>query len=286
MKQSKIFNIFLSLCMLVAIERFCRWQTGGFRLSKATTSHIYPFDCPAQALSDGIVQPFYFLGSGVQFYAFVSEDGQTVMKLFKHHHMGLSTDLVKKLLPKSLAAPILQKRENRMHHLLKSAQIASEKLSEETGVYFTHLCKTDGLLGQITLHDKLGIAHKLDLDTTEFVLQKRAIPVFEHLHLLFQNQKIEEALSAMKNLLVMIENRSKKGIKNKDGKVLRNCGFLGETPVELDIGSFTFRSHSTNPKPHKKAVQKGALQLLGWVKKNYPENLEQCTKTLLYENFD
>jgi len=286
MKRSKIFNIILCLFLVIAVERFCRWQTGGFLFTKATTAHVYPFSSTPQVGPSELHQTFYFLGSGVQSYAFLGEDGKTVIKLFKHHHMGLSTDLMKKLLPQAIATPILRNRENRMKHIFKSAQIAFEELPEETGVYYTHLGKTDCLLGQITLCDKIGIFHQLDLDQTEFVLQKRAEPVCERLHILFRSKKTGEAMQAMQNLLTLIENRSRKGIKNKDGKVTENCGFIRDTPIELDIGSYAYRSRSTNPDPHKKAVLKATLQLLHWVKINYPENLQQCRKCLLDENLD
>ncbi|NGX47202.1 MAG: hypothetical protein K1000chlam3_00574 [Chlamydiae bacterium] len=283
MMRFKIYKFFLATLLFFAVERFCRWQTDGFRYTKAACRHPYPFSYQTKTLPENLQQSFYFLGSGVQFYAFLGEDRKTILKLFKHHHMGLSTDLAKKLLPKAIATPLICAREKRMSHLFESAKIAIEKLPDQTGVYFLHIDKTSTCLGKTHIYDKLGIAHEIDLDQTDFVLQKKAEPTSEHLDRLFQGGQIKEAILSMKKLLALIEDRSRLGIKNKDGNVLENCGFLGECPVELDIGSFIYRVQSTNPDPHAKAALRATLQLLGWVKKNYPENLQLCREELLYE---
>lgn len=290
MHLSKIFTLFASFLALVALERFCHWQTGSFSIAKATTSHLYPlstrFSSPSskQTALPELDQPFYFLASGAQSYVFLSKDGKTILKLFKHYHGPFSIDLLKKF---PFTHKAVQKREKRMHTLFASAQIAYERLSEETGVYFTHLQKTKSLFKKIEIYDKLGIQHRLDLDQTEFVLQKRAEVAFQRFHKLFTNHQIAEASKEMKQLLVLIENRSKKGIKNKDGKIMKNYGFLGEKPVELDIGSFVVRSsRSTSLHPHKKARMKAARQLLSWIKQQYPQHFSFCKKELLDENSD
>ncbi len=284
MKRSKIYNFILACILLVAIERFCHWQTGGFRLAKATTTHLYPFKASPLPPPQGIYQSFSFLGSGVQFYVFVGEDQQTILKLFKHHHTGPSNDLVATLFPKRFAQTIFNKREKRMSHLLKSAQIAFQYLPKETGVFYIHLQKTDQDLGSIPLYDKIGIAHQLNLDQTEFILQKRIQPLTERLNDLFQRGQIDKALQSMDDLLLLIENRSKAGIKNKDGKILKNCGFLGDEPIEMDIGSYVLRKESKCPNPHQKARLKATLQLLSWVKCNYPSYLSICREKLIDEN--
>lgn len=283
MMRSKIFKIFLGLALFFGIERFCRSQTDGFRTTKALCQHPYPFSYSSGESSGNLDQPFYFLGSGVQFYAFIGEDKQTILKLFKHHHMGFSTDLCKKLLPKSLVAKVLAKREKRMHHIFTSTQIAASELAEETGTFFLHIGKEPLGLGKTKIYDKLGIGYEVDLDKTDFLLQKRAEPASTYLRQLFQKGAAEEAIFAMQSMKDLIEKRSKMGIKNKDGNILENCGFLENHPVELDIGSFTYREQSTNPDPHSKAAFRATLQMLGWVKKNHPEYLHKCTAELLHE---
>lgn len=284
MKRLKIFNILLGGFLFLSIERFCHSQTDGFRLNKAISSHEYPFKYSSQNTSLSLHQPFYYLGKGVQFYAFLGEDGQTILKLFKHHHFGLSTDALKKCVPNFFSKRIIACRERRMGHLFESVRIACEEIPMNTGVFFVHIGKNSSRLGRGIIYDKLGIQHEIDWDKTDFLLQTRAEPVKQHLSRLFQKGQIKEAIAHMTKLIHSIEERSRLGIKNKDGNILENCGFVGDDyPIEIDIGSFVHRTHSVNPDPHSKAGMRARLQLLGWVKRNYPEKLPLCKETLLYE---
>jgi len=284
MMRSKIIKICLAAALFFCTERFCRSQTDGFRITKALCEHEYPFSYSTNINPKNLHQPFYFLGSGVQFYAFLGEDKQTILKLFKHHHMGPSTDLCKKILPKSLSSALVAKREKRMHHIFTSTQIAKDELAEETGTVYLHIGKKPEGLGKTKIYDKLGIQHEVDLDKTDFLLQEKADPANTHLSKLFQKGAIEDAIKSMQTMRNLIKTRSKMGIKNKDGNILENCGFINGRPVELDIGSFIHREQSTNPDPHSKAAFRATLQLLGWVKKNHPEYLHKCTAELLHEN--
>lgn len=257
-----IKTVFL-LLLIFGVERFWRLQTGGFKLSKVQTDHHYPFSSTPQKIDPTLLQQrFTYLGSGVQFYAFLGADGTTILKLFKQHHFGPSISLLNKLLPPFLVAPIIEKREKRMLHLLKSAQIAAQLLPNETQLFYTHLQKTEKMFGKTTLIDKMGFSHELNLDKTEFVLQKRCIPAGIYLKNLSNKQE------AIDKLLTLIEERSKKGIKNKDGKVLENMGFIDGKAVELDIGSYKMRSKSTHPNPHLKARLKAEKKLMDWIHEN------------------
>ncbi len=284
MKQSTLCKVLFSVAALFVTERFCRLQTDGFRLAKATTSHTYPFQQVSEGSPKQLHQPFYYLGSGVQSYVFLGEDNETILKLFKHHHFGPSVEFCKWALPKCLSKTIVKKREKRMQGLFESAFIAYDKLASHTGVFYLHLGKSTSALGNLPIYDKLGILHHLDLDQTEFILQHKAETVENRLHSLLSQGKVTEAISSMKDLLALIQNRSKKGIKNKDGNVLENCGFLDKQPLEIDIGSFIYRTNSSHPNPHKKTAIRATLKLLGFIKKHYPQYLFQCRQELLYEN--
>jgi hypothetical protein len=268
LKRSTPFKILCACLLFFAFERFCRIQTGGFRLHKASVRHSYPFTAPTAPPLPCLDQPFYFLGSGVQFYVFEGKDGQTILKLFKHHHLGPSTDTLETLFPKGWIKKLIEKRERRMHHLLTSAKIAEEKLKSQTAVMYTHLEKTEGLLGEAKIYDKLGICHRLNLDRTEFVLQKKAEPLAPYLTRLLKEGEKEKAKASIASLLSLIEERSRLGIKNKDQKVLENCGFINDQPFELDIGSFVTRTKSTHPNPHQKAAMRAKRQIFNWLKKN------------------
>ncbi|NGX26325.1 MAG: hypothetical protein K940chlam6_00241 [Chlamydiae bacterium] len=79
----------------IAVERFCHKQTQGFQLQKiqADLPHnsdwetLLPGDHTSQRLQTILSQPYSFLNSGGESYAFVSKDGKYVLKFFKLHHM-------------------------------------------------------------------------------------------------------------------------------------------------------------------------------------------------------
>ncbi len=160
MKRSSLLLLILALPLFFGLERFCRWQTGGFRPSKVMCERPHTFHYPVPPPSAGALKeinqlfekPFTFLGRGVQCYAFLSADGTTVLKLFKHHHFGLPSDLLH-YLPGSKS--VLQKRNRRLQHIYKSALIAASWLKNESGILYLHLEKTPDCHPTVIVCDKL-----------------------------------------------------------------------------------------------------------------------------------
>src|ERR1041385_4811284 len=96
-----VLKIFLFIAAFIAIERFCHRQTDGFRNSKIlSTLSFHPeweiSSLPPAELANMrrlLSRPFFYLGSGGQCYSFLNEDGVTVLKVFKHHHMRTNSFL-------------------------------------------------------------------------------------------------------------------------------------------------------------------------------------------------
>lgn len=271
------------LFFLVSI--FCHSQTKGFRVEKVVQKHTYPFLAPLSPPPSELKQRFTYLDRGVQCFVFLGEDQKTILKLFKHYKGSFSTDFISRVFPHSFSRKILLPREEKMLHLLESCQIAGDLLPVQTGVFYTHLQKTAHLTGKGIIVDPLGISHTIDFDQTEFVLQKRGDPLGKHLSSLFQKGDRKGALEAMNQILLLIEQRSKLGVKKRDGNALENCGFIDGKAAELDIGSFSHREKSINPNPHKKAVQKASLELLSWVEKKFPKEAPECRNVFYHANF-
>ena len=103
-------------------------------------------------------QPYIYLDQGGQIYAFMSIDGQYVLKFFQQkrlsaqHYLEYMPDyfLVKKLRKQKAK----EKRE-RNQELMQSQQLAQLDLAKETGVIYTHL-QGNGFPGQVQLLDKRG----------------------------------------------------------------------------------------------------------------------------------
>ncbi len=164
------------------IEKFCIHQTDGFTLLKIRSTlmanpkweiaETFP-----QEISPLLSQKFLYLDSGGQCYAFASEDGKVVIKFFKHHLRRLPWLIAHIPLPSKYAALREKQKIKRLSKLdrdFTSYKIAYERLREESGLLYLHLNKTKHLNLYVTIVDKLGIAHYLDLNDLEFIVQYNA----------------------------------------------------------------------------------------------------------------
>jgi hypothetical protein len=243
MKKRRGFRILCQVICFAALfflaDRLCKKATDGFALEWIK----YPLkDISTTAIDPEIGkilrQPFHYLGRGGQCFAFLSDDGQFVLKVFKQHHLRLPA-LVQSLVPKSIAEHFKRKEQQ----FLTSCHIASTDFAEETGVVFsqtTHCLSS--LPSHILLNDPLCIAHEVPLAKLPFVLQKKAILVDVHLEKLMKQGRIEEAKLAIDQLIALVKKRCEKGIADNDPVLNRNFGFIEGRAVEIDIGSYSYDS--------------------------------------------
>lgn len=242
------FLVFVIL--FFAVGRFCHKQTRGFTLLKiASDSPVaseeetasWPVEQKA-ALHAILEQPFFFLSSGGQCYAFVSADGKTVIKFFKHHHIRMWNRLNNLRLPRFLQRPLdktLEKKKHQSSWIFESCRIAYKNFKERSGLIYLHLHKTNSFKKKVKIIDNLNIAHLIDLDTTDFVLQQRAELSHRTLKRLIQDNRLEEAKQCIDSVLALTIERVKKGIIDRDPNMRTNIGFIGTYAIEIDIGSFT-----------------------------------------------
>lgn len=262
------------------MERFCRSQTAGFRPGKTISDHCFEekwdvaFSPDEEEQARQILsQPYYFLGSGVQCYAFLSEDKQTVLKIFKPYHLWPPTHILSSLpLPLSFRKRTIAAREKRLSSIFESAKIAVIDLAEETGVFYLHLNTTEHEFPCITLYDKLGISHQIPLDQTAFALQKKAELAFDH----FTKENGKETVN---QLFALVVQRCKKGIENSDAALYKNVGFVANKAILIDIGSFSKNPFLKKAYMLKKEVLSETRELKEYLKRHYPELLNDY-----YEN--
>ncbi len=281
MFNKKIFWLKLccSLIAIIAVERFCRAQTAGFRLDKLHSDFVFHPSYPAQdepLLQQLTKQRFTFLGSGVQCYAFLGEDGQTVLKVFKHYHNLPIKGALKSLpLPSPLEkwrSSLIARRTKRLNSIFTSCEIAQHEFKCETGLIALHLEPTQHLKRTITLIDKLGIKYEIDADQTAFILQKRVEMMLpEKIDLLLKTHAQEEMQACLSSLVKLIVTRCQKGISNHDLRLYRNIGFAGSEAIEIDVGSYKRIKTSKGPLSRRKEMRKELLKMKRWVTERSPE---------------
>lgn len=218
MKLVTFNKLFLFLVAFVLVERFCYLQTEGFALStlicptKRTINAANHVDLEAQEI---LKQPFYYLGKGSHFFAFVSEDERYVLKFVKQYRSA----------PGFWFNP--EKLERGVQRVINSCQLAYDSLKSETAIIAVHLQPDPQMPHCVQLIDKLGIAHSCNLNATSYLLQKKATPVNE----------TTLTATEIEDLKQLIKNRLDKGIVNKDVRP-RNFGLLDGHPIEIDVGAF------------------------------------------------
>lgn len=211
------------------VSHFCIRETDGFTIAKIRPSHAFhpEWEVGGGSLpSDILKQPFYYLDSGGQCFAFLSADGQYVLKFFKNHFRSVFP----------LSAKKQAKREKKLLRDFTSYTIAFQELREECGLLYLHINPTEHLQKRVSIVDKLGIQHELSLDQHAFILQKRADLVYPYFERLIQRGEKEEARAAISALVALIADRCQKGIFDEDARIHRNFGFIDKQAILIDVG--------------------------------------------------
>lgn len=304
----------LALAVFVGLEQLIELKTRGFCLQKIQADDL-PFQkkwetAPLMTEQAGEIdallsQPYTLLGSGSECFAFASADGKAVIKFFKLDHArpvyfqkglfledhsalaGTLSDhpLTKAVLPSpfdKMMKRFLGIREFRLSRTFTSIKLAYDELKDETGLLYLHLNPTQHINKTLTLFDASGIRHEIDLDHARFFLQRRAVPLEQHLATLKKQNAEEMAKQSIDSLLGMLLSRCKKGYADRD-ILNRNLGFIGTTAIEIDSGSFIKNSKMKEPWLYKQELFYATLELKSWLKKNYPEMVDYLEKRVTEE---
>ncbi len=234
-------------------------------------------------------QKFHFLAKGHQAFAFVSDDGKYILKLFKPAYprpciLGVPIDFsffpFSKVLYQFFSKEIFQKRINKD---LTSYANAFNKFKEESLLEYAHLTNTSDLKTDIKFFDKIGILRTLEADSTCFIIQKRAISLENTLTALLQENKVNEAKLILKRLFRLISLRKELGFKKATNKFHANFGCVGLQPVQYDVGKLlTAEDFGLSQEEADSLVDLSVPKLTIWLHKNYPslsEYLEELKTT-------
>jgi hypothetical protein len=280
-----VLKIGVSLIIITAVERFCYYKTAGFALHKIIST--FPSDSRYDIASiteddieqvNGILnQKFYFLDKGRQAYAFISEDGQYVLKLLKCSYIRVPY-LIKHLPAfgrlKQMRDAWIERRENIHHKTFISCKLSYEELKEETGLIFVHLNPVKQVEKPVQIIDRIGIAFTLDLNDTVFAIQKTAVLATDRLQNAIERKDSEQVEHLLDDLIAFTVNRSLKGIDDADKSGMpRNFGYIDGHIVQIDIGAF-----SKQQPPHPAEVIEQILQdkfsrLKNQLQEHFPDSL-------------
>ncbi len=232
-------------------------------------------------LNEIFSQPLSYLGCGAQCYAFISADGNYVVKFFKMKHLLPKKWLLYFPLPglEKYRVRKVNQRILRQKELFSGYKMAYRHLKDETGLFFVHLKKTDDLDIQATLIDKNKNAHTLNLDSYEFIVQRKAQLIHEHISQLMEEGNRPKAKAAIFALLDQVVSQCKRGFVDSDSGISHNYGFVGDQVVHFDVGRLVQDENAKKPAFYQREAIRVAVKLERWLSEFYPEllpDLEEC----------
>lgn len=285
MNTSKQIRFFLKLTAFGVLSYytaiFCNQQTDRFSVARIHSDLSFnpewetaPLSLQQkQELRHLLDQKFHYLGCGGQCFAFSSEDGNYVIKFFKHKIRKPFSLFLKMSLPEPLEQKRLKKLNKALYKLNRdftSYKIAYEDLREETALMYIHLNKGTELNQSVTIIDKIGIAHQIPLDDVEFVVQKRAKLVYPYIEELMAQGDSNAAKAAMHSILDIIVSRCKKGVFDEDARIHRNFGFIDSKPIFIDVGRFRRDPERKLPAVYKSDLEAITKRFRAWLEESYP----------------
>lgn len=290
-KQWPKKKLLIPILLLIALpfgshtlRLFCLKQTEGFTILGVSSKRVFNPAWQTQPLSKeeeqevlrAIDQPFTYFGCGGQSFVFFSQDGKYVLKLFKQSKF--EAPLYVKYMPipwvfDRYCSKKLEKKKQKLQRDFTSYKIAFDELKEETGLLYVHLNPTDHLKKILPIVDKLGIAHHLDVDHLDFVLQKKAETVYESIEHLAQDGMADEIREKIGAILHVMQTLSCKGFEDRDPNIRTNCGFLENKAIIIDVGKFKKNDRTKTFDLTLKEIEQVSAPFRTWLETSYPSFL-------------
>lgn len=226
-------------------------------------------------------QPFSYVGKGAQSYVFVSQDKKHVIKFFKFKH--LKPKWWVDALPAFPYFKEYRERQNakklrQLNGVFTGYKLAYDVHKEQSGIVFIHLNKTNDLNVNVTLIDKIGRKHLLDLDPIVFVIQENAKTSRTVMNEALKNGDIALAKKRITQIFNLYLEEYRKGIYDRDHGVMHNTGFVGDKPIHLDVGKLTRDNTMRQRKVYRPDLEKIGRKFEVWLQEQYPEAHPELTK--------
>ncbi len=278
MKHLKVWGGFLLFtCSLVAAGRFCTLRTEGFTCLKIENNFSKPpihTGLPDEKVVKLLSQEFRYYKRGAQSFVFLSEDGNTVLKVFNNRLLSQAALLH--------YLPFAYHSKYHLHKRLKttftSYHLAATQLKKETGVLYAHLSPHPDLDLNLTLIDKLGIRHTISSKKTGFLLQKRTRLVYPALSRSMKEGNADQAKLIITSLINLVGRCHEIGVINEDPSIRKNFGLDGNRCIVLDVGRLALDNELISPTYAHEQKRRHLHRFRKWLNRTYPQLLEHFDK--------
>lgn len=229
-------------------------------------------------INDIFSQHFYFIGQGRQCTAYVSRDGQYVLKFMLQKPLLIKPRFKK--IPDIFPFTLLKKykvykKESRKRALFYAFMISYHVAPEQTGMIYVHLNKTNNIFKKPMIVDTKGNPVVIDTDVTQFVLQKRAQHIKPVIIDLMADGRTEQAKMRIDQVLMLLFEAAKKGVMDADPGLIRNnnIGFLESSAIYVDTGKLRLVKDTLSKRDFIKDLKR-LKPFYKWLQAYYPELVE------------
>lgn len=221
-----------------------------------------------------LCQNFSYYGQGEQCYAFLSEDGKWVLKMFIFKHLKPSPLLslvpsVGSLTDYKLA--IEKEKGQQLESLLSSYKLAYDCYRPESGCVFIHFNQTRKLNKAVSVTDQMGRQWAVDLDQLVFVVQQKAVPFRDELDQLLSRGDLDRARHRIHQIFALYLRQYTLGIHDREKEVMTNNGFVGEKPIHFGVESLAADEAVKMPEYQIEHLVKVGVSVNRWLEDHYPE---------------
>ncbi|MBA3237439.1 MAG: hypothetical protein H0T62_03695 [Parachlamydiaceae bacterium] len=278
----KFLGLILIVCALYGTGRLYYRITDGF--TESNIQYQIPYDSrwdvvplaegDKKAVEQILNQDYHYLGKGCQSYVFASDDGEYVIKFFKYQRFRPQAWLDNFAFIPPLDSYRLRKIEKKKHKLdnvFASWKMAYEDLQPETGVLYVHLNKVGGWGKKLVIYDKMGLKHELDLNSLEFMVQKKANMLCSELIKFKQTNDLVSGKNLIDSLLTLLLSEYARGYADNDHALMQNTGVYRDKPIHIDVGQFVKNSIASDPKVYRQELFSKMWKFRIWLRKEYPE---------------
>ena len=228
-------------------------------------------------LEKALCQPYRYLSKGGQSFVFLSEDGNYVIKFFKQKIFSIPHFQSRyPFLAHFLKERKIKQRAAKRDRIFSGYKIAFDKLAKETGVLYVHFNATSHLQKTLQLTLPSGQALSVDLDDCDFIVERRAECLQDHLNALLAQDRIYEAGDALRRLLELYCVFYQKDVRDRDVEIANNYGFVDGAPVLFDAGRLLPCVGHKDKKKYQKRIQSILPSFRNWVKAHYPMLIPYC----------
>lgn len=124
---------------------------------------------------------------------------------------------------------------------------------------------------EVTIIDKLGFQHIVDLGTVPFILQEKGTTFRDVLDDLIKKGDLETAKKRIGQIIDLYISEYQKGLYDRDHGVMHNAGFVGERPIHLDVGKMSKDDRMKIMSEHQKDMDLVAAKIQDWLQKQHPK---------------